>query len=406
MSIDGGRRLIDRSYFKILENTNGEHTTNAHLGISSTAITQGYFDRFFVTERELGRGSRGSVSLVEHVLDGVSLGSFACKIVPVGDDHRWLERVLAEVKVLRLSHPNLVSYNHVWLEEWQMSAFGPSVPCAFILQEFCNGGTLEEFVSERKWRSLEGSENSTRSVERIKRWDPASQSDAFLPENVVVSFLKDISLGLNFLHENGFVHRDLKPSNCLLHLTGKNMPKVLVSDFGEGRSIGCERDATGTTGTLGYAAPETLIPNTHTGLYTNFSFHTDMFSLGMVLYYMCYSTLPYHHDIDTDFEKLHTEVIHWSGYQHRHSRRNISAEIERFLVRLLSVEPVKRGTTSELLESLSDPGPRSPISLNPDGPLSSQGFWEAPNFQVGDHSDNISWPIIGLGLFMLKVRSL
>lgn len=75
--------------------------------------------------------------LVQHVLDGVQLGKFACKRVPVGDDHEWLEKVLIEVQLLQnLSHQNLVSYRHVWLEDFQVSNFGPSVPCAFILQQF------------------------------------------------------------------------------------------------------------------------------------------------------------------------------------------------------------------------------------------------------------------------------
>lgn len=76
--------------------------------------------------------------LVRHVLDGVSLGNFACKRVPVGElvtarrvliltcpgnNHEWLEKVLIEVQLLqRLSHPNLVSYRHVWLEDAKLSS--------------------------------------------------------------------------------------------------------------------------------------------------------------------------------------------------------------------------------------------------------------------------------------------
>jgi hypothetical protein len=53
-------------------------------GISDAAFSPKYFERFFVTQRELGRGGKGVVLLVRHVLDGVSLGEFACKRVPVG----------------------------------------------------------------------------------------------------------------------------------------------------------------------------------------------------------------------------------------------------------------------------------------------------------------------------------
>jgi hypothetical protein len=84
-------------------------------GISETAFSPNYFEKFFVEERELGRGGRGVVLLVKHMLDGVTLGHFACKRVPIGDDHAWLEKVLIEVQLLQtLSHQNLVSYRHVW----------------------------------------------------------------------------------------------------------------------------------------------------------------------------------------------------------------------------------------------------------------------------------------------------
>jgi len=53
-------------------------------GISATAFSPNYFERFFVEERELGRGGKGVVLLVKHVLDGVSLGHFALKRIPVG----------------------------------------------------------------------------------------------------------------------------------------------------------------------------------------------------------------------------------------------------------------------------------------------------------------------------------
>lgn len=82
--------------------------------ISAKAFSPDYFRTFFVEERELGRGGKGVVLLVQHVLDGVQLGKFACKRVPVGDDHEWLEKVLIEVQLLQnLSHENLVSYRHV-----------------------------------------------------------------------------------------------------------------------------------------------------------------------------------------------------------------------------------------------------------------------------------------------------
>lgn len=46
-------------------------SSSSSQGISSGAFTQGYFKKFFAEESVLGRGGKGVVLLVKHVLDGV-----------------------------------------------------------------------------------------------------------------------------------------------------------------------------------------------------------------------------------------------------------------------------------------------------------------------------------------------
>lgn len=50
---------------------------NAGKRIAMDAFSPNYFRRFFVEERELGRGGKGVVLLVRHQLDGVPLGMSA-----------------------------------------------------------------------------------------------------------------------------------------------------------------------------------------------------------------------------------------------------------------------------------------------------------------------------------------
>ncbi|KAK9477387.1 kinase-like domain-containing protein [Lipomyces japonicus] len=361
LSAVAGRTFVDRDYFKLL-NDMSEPDVSDHVPkkseISSAAYSHGYFERFFVTESELGRGGRGAVYLVEHVLDGVSLGKFACKKVPVGNDHEWLARVLREVDLLRLTHPNLVNYNHVWLENAQLFTFGPSVPCIFILQEYCNGGTLEDYVLKRRDMSLPATPISRmRSRKSSQKPDVISNSKPkFLTPDEIGSFFLDITSGLSHLHHHGFVHRDLKPSNCLLSLAPESLggiPRVLVSDFGEGQRAGAKREATGATGTVEYSAPETLAVDSSSGSLTEFSFKTDMFSLGMILYFLCFSKLPYHHDFDSEFEELKQEVMDWEGFnisQVCNMRNDLPTELYQLLSRLLSLDPNERLTAEEILD--------------------------------------------------------
>lgn len=192
-------------------------------GISSSAFSPGYFERFFVQVKELGRGGKGVVLLVKHLLDGVMLGHFACKRVPVGDDHEWLKKILVEVQLLQyLSHQHLVSYRHVWLEDVKLSNFGPSVPCAFILQQYCNSGDLQNYISGKS----EPKDSPQQLKERLRRrskhqLDPMHELQGRrLHFEEIYSFFKDITSGLNHLHVNGYIHRDLKPSNCSYMMVG------------------------------------------------------------------------------------------------------------------------------------------------------------------------------------------
>lgn len=219
--------------------------------ISSDSFSQGYFKTFFVEERELGRGGNGVVFLVRHVINEVDLGRFACKRIPVGDDVNWLRKVLLEVQLLQnLSHQNLVKYNHVWLENAQINNFGPEVPCAFILQQYCNAGDLHHYIfgseetltkEQLKTRARRASRGESPGYVDFQRHRHLSLEDIF-------AFFRDITSGLHYLHRNGYVHRDLKPSNCLLHRTGTQL-RVLVSDFGEMQDVNVSRKSTGNTGT-------------------------------------------------------------------------------------------------------------------------------------------------------------
>lgn len=330
-------------------------------GISSAAFSPNYFNRFFVEERELGRGGKGVVLLVRHLLDGVSLGHFACKRVPVGDDHEWLRKVLIEVQLLQhLSHQNLVSYRHVWLEDVKLSNFAPSVPCAFILQQYCNAGDLRNYILS----SAQSSMSTQQLKERIRR---RSKNQAEPPQGLhsprrlqfeeIYSFFKDITSGLNHLHINNYIHRDLKPSNCLLHDTGTGL-RVLVSDFGEVQIENTVRKSTGATGTISYCAPEVLRRVQPSGAYGNFTTKSDIFSLGMILYFLCFAQLPYRNadnlnEENEDLDQLRDEITSWSGLDgEKKMRPDLPEKLYQFLRRLLSLNPANRPSAEDILQGI------------------------------------------------------
>ncbi|EPE06697.1 calcium-dependent protein kinase [Ophiostoma piceae UAMH 11346] len=380
------------------------NSINNSSPINKQAFSPNYFSTFFIEERELGRGGKGVVLLVRHEIDGCVLGHFACKRVPVGDDHAWLEKVLVEVELLaKLSHPNLVSYRHVWLENKKLNRFGPPVACAFILQQYCNGGDLHRFIlgeqpkeatkEELKARmrrrsrgagsitdqrpiDLRASITSTNdsSSSSSASPSPAVGADTYSPPSAgpgigsgphrrlafdeIYSLFKDITSGLAYLHAANYIHRDLKPSNCLLHRgEGRNGSSItcLISDFGEVQPENVVRKSTGTTGTISYCAPEVLRIDPTTGLYGNFTTKSDVFSLGMILYFMCFGRLPYHsansanEDLE-DVDELRVEISAWRGFQYeRRVRSDLPSQLYELLTQMLSVNANERPSANEVL---------------------------------------------------------
>ncbi|KAI5370700.1 putative serine/threonine-protein kinase, active [Septoria linicola] len=337
-----------------------EPASSSGQGISSSAFSPGYFQQFFKTERELGRGGNGVVLLVEHVIDGVPLGHFACKRIPVGDSRMYFEKVIVEVKLLqKIPHKNLVAYHWTWLEDHQPSMFGPSIPCLWILQDYCNGGDLHSYVLGPP-KAQSTAEKLKNKIRRKSRGDLSPPHELRGPSKLsldeIFSFFRDITSGLHHLHTKGYIHRDLKPSNCLLQRED-GRTKVLISDFGEVQAAGAKRVSSGATGTISYCAPEVLQQNLD-GSFGDFTTKSDIFSLGMIVYFMCFGRLPYANADDVneeneDLDELKAEIEKWAGFDDESRMRpDLPERLYKYLKKLLSVDPNERPSTEEILISI------------------------------------------------------
>ncbi|ORY87880.1 kinase-like domain-containing protein [Protomyces lactucae-debilis] len=339
--------------------------------IRPSAFNDGYFDRFFVVEGLLGRGGRGEVSKVRHVLEDCDLGTFALKRCSVGDSHAWLTKMLREVQSLKFQHENLVRYNHVWLEHAQLSLQGPRIPVLHILQEHCNGGDLEAYVLRRCGKVEPTVQELKARHRRQSRGEMAEETLGGMTMDIIFSIFKDLVAGMAILHEQDVIHRDLKPSNCLLDFrddTRAPLPRAVVSDFGEAQfGLSNNADARkGGTGTLLYTAPEIVRGEPWTQA-------ADIFSLGMILYFMTHEgQLPYLTP-ESDFNQLRTEIAEFAGYDS--DRRQPHKELDLLLSKLLAPHALNRPTCKDLLSLVqSSQRPWSTSSTIADIALPSTGL--------------------------------
>jgi serine/threonine protein kinase len=234
------------------------------------------------------------------------------------------------------------------------------VPCAFILQQYCNSGDLLHYIVG----STSAATNTNEQLkERLRRRSKGQTERPRVGSSLrklsfeeIYSFFKDITSGLAHLHASNYIHRDLKPSNCLLHKDGNEF-RCLISDFGEVQPENVARKSTGSTGTISYCAPEVLRLD-HLGRYGNFTTKSDIFSLGMILYFMCFGRLPYKSadSIREDFEDidmLREEISSWSGFQdERKERPELPNQLYDFLKRLLAINPADRPGADEILYAI------------------------------------------------------
>ncbi len=108
-------------------------------------------------------------------------------------------------------------------------------------------------------------------------------------EPLSIDEIKEILFQLNnilkTMKEKSIIHNDLKPSNILISLEKINKIQIKLSDFGSSNNLK-EQSTLTKNGTPFTMAPEVLENS-------NFSEKSDIWSLGIIIYYLLFNEYPY-----------------------------------------------------------------------------------------------------------------
>ncbi len=195
---------------------------------------------------KIGEGACGSVYLVRSKKNKKLL---ALKTVLLDENrkNRTKQMVLRESNILsELKHPNIVAFHESFFDE------NDEHLC--IIQDYCDGGTLDEKIED------------------------AARSQEYFSEKQIMQWFIQISMAVQYMHSQKILHRDLKTQNVFMMKKG-NMCKL--GDFGISKTMGATFDVASTcVGTPCYLSPEMCqdIP------YTS---KADVWALGCMLYEMC-----------------------------------------------------------------------------------------------------------------------
>lgn len=114
-----------------------------------------------------------------------------------------------------------------------------------------------------------------------------------LPEELCRKYFSQLILGIEYLHESGVIHRDIKPENLLL--SRDNTLKIV--DFGVSSMFTSGNDQIkSSAGSPAFMSPE-LINGDRPYISGR---ACDIWSMGVVLYCMCFGCLPFTGDTILD----------------------------------------------------------------------------------------------------------
>ncbi len=223
-------------------------------GTTDTLIGQ-VLDGRYEIEKVLGEGGMGLVYKARHVTLGKPLAIKVLK-AEVSKDQEIVQRFRQEAQ----SATAIGNHHIIDISDFGVLADGST----YFVMEYLDGISL------------------TRAIEPGKP----------LKANRTIHIAKQLCRALGAAHEIGIVHRDLKPDNIYLISRGGDRDFVKVLDFGIAK-VGGQKSKLTQVGQV-FGTPHYMSPEQCAG--TTVDRRTDIYALGVIMYEMTSSRVPFDAD--------------------------------------------------------------------------------------------------------------
>ena len=301
---------IECSSFEIFSKNKSKtrkyYTTDAKISkefVEKIKKAIGYvkFSDLYEMKEVIGKGKFGVVNLGIHKKTGqqVAIKILNKESLKTAEDK---ELVQIEIGILKLCHhPNIVRL----LDHLENTDY------IYIVTEYIEGGTLSKYLKKKKFN---------------------------FSERQASNIMSQIASGVQYLHQYGIVHRDLKPGNIMI--TQQNDFGVIkIMDFGLSKIVSPSEKMVEGYGTLSYVAPEVL-------LRTPYNKEVDIWSMGVILYYMLSGSLPFR---GTKQQEVAEKIVYEDLEFDEDEWETKSQKVQDLISRCLEKNPKERITIDEFI---------------------------------------------------------
>ena len=265
----------------------------------------------------LGKGSNADVFLIQ---SDKTKELYALKLIAIKNmEEKMIDLVMREVNNLKdLDHQNIISFKIAFKSDENTKLN--------IITEYADSGDLNQKLKKQL------------------------QQKKYFEEKLLLDWLFQSCLALEYIHNKNIIHRDIKPSNILLN----NNNIIKLSDFGVSKNISIFKSTKTLIGTPLYLAPEILKVKEEKKPY---SFKADIWSLGVTFCHLMSLEFPFegkgNENVYDNIKKgnKNKKILNENNNNYNENiSKHFSKEFRDLIDEMMTIEPEKRPSAEEILK--------------------------------------------------------